>query len=267
MPLWIVATPIGTIGDLSPRARRVLASADVILCEDTRRTRRLLGACEIPAPPLLALHAHNEARQAGALADRCNHESVVLVSDAGTPAVSDPGGRLVEACHQRGVPLLSVPGPSALTTALAASGFPMVPATFMGFAPRKGLENWARTLASRPETMVIYEAPSRVASTMARLAHQMPHREAVLCRELSKQHEEVLRDQLPALAVSLEARESIRGECVVVIGPGEPVQDKGPDLTEVRGLKAIAAALAGQWQVPKKEVYRRLLDIKADFEP
>lgn len=262
MALWIVATPIGTLDDCSPRARQVLAEAAVIAAEDTRTTRRLLGALGIAAPPLVALHAHNEDRAAEALATRARDASVVLVSDAGTPAISDPGRHLVEAALRAGVEIRSVPGPSALATALAASGFPAAPSTFLGFPPRKGREGWAAEVAARPETLVMYEAPSRVASLVAALAAVVPSREAVLCRELSKRYEEVLRAPLPELATALAGRELL-GECVVVVGPGEaPARAEAVPLAEDASLKDVAAVLAARWGVSKREAYQRLLALE-----
>lgn len=257
MALWIVATPIGTLGDLSPRARQVLADADVIAAEDTRHTRKLLSAVDIPAPPLVALHAHNEEDRAASLAEQALTDTVVLVSDAGTPAVSDPGTRLVHACLDAGVEIRSVPGPSALAAALAASGFAAAPSTFLGFAPRKGRDGFCVSALTRPETLVIYEAPTRFADLVARLATLAPEREAAMCRELSKRFEEVARAPLGSLAEQLAER-TLKGECVLVVGPGEPLaaEAEGPVGTR---LKDIAGALAERWGMKKRDVYQRLL--------
>lgn len=256
--LWLVATPIGTLGDLSPRAREVLASAAVIAAEDTRTTRKLLSAVGIAAPPLVALHAHNEAERAEELAARAEGEEVVLVSDAGTPAVSDPGVLLVAAAHRRGVPVRSVPGPSALAAALAASGFPAAPSTFLGFAPRKGRDGFAREVLGRPETVVVFEAPSRVVDLVGRLAPLAPEREAALCREISKAFEEVVRGSLADLAAGLG---EVRGECVLVIGPGPALVADVAEL-EGEGLKDVARVLAERWGVPRRDVYQRLLALE-----
>lgn len=262
MALWLVATPIGTLGDIAPRAREVLASAATIAAEDTRTTHKLLHLLGIPAPPLVALHAHNEAERAEALARRAAAEEIALVSDAGTPGISDPGQLVVTAAHRLGVPVLSVPGPSALPTALAASGFPAAPAVFLGFPPRKGRETWAKVALARPETLVIYEAGNRVAGLVAALAAWQPDREACLCRELSKRHEENRRATLAGLAADLGARDAIRGECVLVVGPGEALVPERDALAADAGLGDIAAALAQRWGVPKKDAYRRLLELE-----
>lgn len=260
MPLWIVSTPIGTLDDASPRAREVLGSASAIYCEDTRTTRKLLTALGIPAPRLVALHAHNESERAAQVAEEARSSDVALVSDAGTPGVSDPGVGVVAACLERGVELRSVPGPSALAAALAASGFPAAPSVFLGFPPRKGRDGWCADVAGRPETLVVYEAPSRIGDLMRRLAAVAPDREAVLCRELSKRFEEVVRAPLQAQAKRW-TQETVRGECVVVLGPGSAEASSVPEvsLADDAGLKAIAAVLAKRWGVPKREAYQQLL--------
>jgi 16S rRNA (cytidine1402-2'-O)-methyltransferase len=260
VPLWLVATPIGTLGDLSPRAREILGSAAVIAAEDTRHTRQLLTATGIPAPHLEAVHAHNEDARADALVARAATEDVVLVSDAGTPAISDPGAAVVAAAHRAGIRILTVPGPSSLTSALAASGFPAAPSTFLGFPPRKGRGEWARDALRRPETLVVLEAGNRASDLVSELATLAPEREACLCRELSKLHEENLRRPLAALAADLAARASVRGEVVLVVGPGPALADApAAALAEDAGLKDIAAALASRWQAPRRDVYQELL--------
>ena len=262
MALWLVATPIGTLSDLSPRARQILAGADLIAAEDTRVLRKLLAALNIASPPVIALHAHNEQKVAQRLVQQAQDKQVVLVSDAGTPAISDPGRMLIERCHQAGVLLQSVPGPSALTSALAVSGFSILPMTFLGFAPRKGRDGFARQSLMRGETLVIFEAPSRLADLVNRLAALQPDREACMCRELSKKHEEVLRRPLADLAEQLKERERVRGECVLVIGPGDALE---PEKVEIdgQGLRAIAAALALRWGTSRQIAYRRLLEWEA----
>lgn len=259
MPLWIVATPIGTLDDLSPRARRVLAEADVVYAEDTRVTRRLLSGVDVSAPPLRALHAHNEHHLAEVAAARALEGDVVLVSDAGTPGWSDPGRRVIEACHRAGVELRSVPGPSAVTTAVAASGFPAAPSCFLGFAPRKGRASWARRALSHSSTVVLFEAPTRVAALVAALTAVSPEREAALCRELSKRHEEVLRLPLGALSEALAER-TLKGECVLVVGPGEPP----PAEARAAGnrLRDAASILAERWGVGRREAYQALLRLE-----
>jgi 16S rRNA (cytidine1402-2'-O)-methyltransferase len=260
--LWIVATPIGTLGDLSPRAREVLRGAALVLAEDTRTARRLLTAVEIPAPPIEALHAHNEESRAEAIARRAGEVEVALVSDAGTPAVSDPGRAVVAACHALAVPVRSVPGPSALAAALAASGFPAAPSAFLGFPPRKGRDAFADEVLRHAGTVVIYEAPSRVPDLLARLAARDPFREGVVARELSKAFEEVVRAPLGVLA----QRPAPRGECVVVVGPGTPPARDVPSVEAGASLKDVARVLADRWGVSPREAYQRLLEVEADLD-
>lgn len=259
MALYVVATPLGTLADLSPRAREVLGASAFIACEDTRVTRRLLSAVGVSAPPLVALHAHNEAEVADSLAQRALAEDGALVSDAGTPGVSDPGTRLVERALSLGVRVLSVPGPSALAAAVAASGFPAAPLSFLGFAPRRGRDGFVADLAARPETVVVFEAPGRIADLVGRLAGCAPTREAALCREISKRFEEVVRRPLPDLAADLQARSEILGECVLVVGPGEGTRPVAAAPPEPEGLKDIAAYLAERWGAPRRDIYQRLL--------
>lgn len=260
MALWLVATPIGTLGDASPRSQQVLGTADVVACEDTRSTRKLLGLLGVKAPELVAVHAHNEDAVAEKLVERARTETVALVCDAGTPGVSDPGSRVVTRAHQEGVQVLSVPGPSALAAALAASGFPAAPSTFIGFPARKGRDAWVDGLLSHPETVVIYEAPGRLRDLVDRIADRLPERELCMCREISKRFEEVCRLPARQLSEQLAAGEGIRGECVLVLGPGEVVTKEVATVTEDASLKDIAAALAARTGQKKRAVYQMLLD-------
>lgn len=256
MALYVVATPIGTLGDLSPRAREILGSVVLIACEDTRTTRKLLSATGVEAPQLLAVHAHNEQQVAERVAERALEEDVALVSDAGTPAISDPGVAVVAAAHAAGVTVLSVPGPSAVVSAVAASGFRAAPFTFMGFAPRKGRDAFAAELLGHAGTVAVFEAPGRVGDLVTRLAALQPDRPAVISRELSKRFEEHRRGPLSALAT-----EDIRGECVVVVGPG-PAYAAEQATVGGGSLKEVAGALAERWGVSKREAYQRLLELE-----
>jgi 16S rRNA (cytidine1402-2'-O)-methyltransferase len=263
LALWVVATPIGTLADLSPRAREVLGTAALVVAEDTRTTRRLLSAVDVPAPPLRALHSHNEQAVADEVAARALVEEVALVSDAGTPGISDPGSRVVSAVLACGGEVRSVPGPSALVAALAASGLASVPSTFVGFPPRKGRARWCRDALASPGVVVAYESPRRVVDLLAALAAVCPEREAAVCRELSKRHEEVDRGTLGALHTRWSARAEVRGECVVVVGAGQPpAEEVSVAVDEGAGVKDVSAALAVRWGVPRKEVYRALLDLE-----
>jgi 16S rRNA (cytidine1402-2'-O)-methyltransferase len=226
--LRIVATPIGNLADLSPRASEALLSADLIACEDTRRAGRLfqsLGAGRggsAERPPLLPLHDHNEDRQIGRVLERLEQgDAVALVSDAGTPLVSDPGYRLVRAALERNLPVEALPGPSAILAALVVSGLPPYPFTFLGFPPpRQGKRRrFFETHADLPHTVVFFESPQRAAASLAdAVAAFGEARNAALARELTKLHEEVLRGPLADVAAEVAERGKLRGEVTVVVG-------------------------------------------------
>lgn len=235
--LIIAATPIGNLGDASERLREALAEATVIAAEDTRRTSQLLKLLEIQnRPELIALHDHNEHSRAAALVARAAQEDVVLVSDAGMPTVSDPGFKVVQLAAERGVPVTVIPGPSAVTTALAVAGLPTDRFAFEGFLPRKQGERTRAlaVLANEHRTLVFFEAPTRLATTLADLAEYFGgSRLAAVCRELTKLHEEVRRGSLAEL--SEWASGGVRGEIVVVVG--------GAPASEVSEEEALAAVL------------------------
>ncbi len=237
--LHVVSTPIGNFGDLSPRAVAVLRAVSAILAEDTRHTRGLCERFEIRTP-LFAYHEHNEAAATPGLVRRLlDGESLALVSDAGTPLLSDPGARLVRAAIDAGVEVSPVPGPSALLAALAGAGLPTDRFTFFGFLARKGGER-SRAIAeivALAHTAVLYEAPARVGATLRDLADAgAGARATVVARELTKQYEEFRRGTVAELAAYYEEHEP-RGEIVIVVsGAPEAVPD-------VAGLEATAAAL------------------------
>jgi 16S rRNA (cytidine1402-2'-O)-methyltransferase len=218
--LFIVSTPIGNLGDLSPRAKEVLAEVDCIACEDTRVTRRLLRHFGIRAK-LLSYHEHNEERRARELVHRMlEGENIALVSDAGTPGVSDPGYRLVHSARQAGIRVRAVPGPSALLAALAACGLPTSSFLFLGFLPSRGSERRKaiESLCLERHTVVLFESPRRAGRLLLDLAREMPDREAVLMREMTKLHEEHRSGTLAELASWVTAREEpFRGELTIVI--------------------------------------------------
>jgi len=262
--LAVLATPIGNLGDLSPRARQVLAEADLVLCEDTRATRRLLSAVGLPTPTLWRCDAHREADQAGAVIARLQAgEAVVLVSDAGTPAISDPGGKVVEAVLAAGLAVVAVPGPSSVAAALSVSGLPASPFHFLGFPPRKegARSRWLVEASRLPGTLVMLESGRRLGGLVAELARLLPDRQAAICRELTKMHEAVLRGPLPELPA-----EDQPGEVVVVVGPGEPVAEAGPAAPSDGSLKAVAEVLAQRWGISRREAYQRLLVLEQDLQ-
>jgi 16S rRNA (cytidine1402-2'-O)-methyltransferase len=269
--LVLVATPIGNLGDLSPRAVAELRDADIIAAEDTRRTRTLLTHAGIPAAGRLrAVHAHNEHVEAERIVGLVREGArVVYVSDAGTPGVSDPGERLVRACVEEGLTVEVVPGPSAVLAALVVSGLPTTPFVFEGFLARKGSARSERIAAMRaaPATTVIFEAPLRIVATLAELRDALGgERRAVVARELTKLHEEVQRGTLAELADAVAAK-GPRGEYVIVIGPA--VRDDTRitiadadirsalerELTAGASKRDAAASVAAELGVAKRRVY------------
>lgn len=228
--LWIVATPIGTLGDLAPRAVATLASVEVVLAEDTRRARTLLSHHEVPIRGRLkSLHEHNEDRQVPVLIERLlSGESLALISDAGTPVLSDPGFTLIRAARGAGVRVCSIPGPSSFTAALAAAGQPPLPATLCGFLPARSSARRKRIteLAVIPWTLVVLLSPHRIARETADLAEIMGgEREATLLAELSKLHERAVIGSLTEIADSGEVA-GPRGEYILVVGPAGSRDEK-----------------------------------------
>lgn len=223
--LIVCPTPIGNLDDISPRVRDALVAADHIACEDTRRTGGLLDKLGIhPAPRLVSNHEGNEAARATELAQRVERgETVALVSDAGMPAISDPGFRLIRRCIERDLEVTVLPGPSVVPVALVASGLPTNRWRFEGFLPKRAGE-MERVLRST-ETVVAFESPRRVGESLAALAAIAPDRPAAVCRELSKLHEEVSRGSLAELARRF--RGDVKGEIVLVIGPASSEEHEG----------------------------------------
>jgi 16S rRNA (cytidine1402-2'-O)-methyltransferase len=229
--LYVVATPIGNLGDASPRSIEVLKAVDAIAAEDTRRTRKLLAHFGI-STSLLSYHDHNEERASRSVLERLEGgKDVALVSDAGTPLIADPGYRVVALCAERGVEIVTVPGPSAAVAALSISGLPPHPFYFAGYLPRKSGQRRTRleALGALGCTVVAYESPHRIASMLRDAAEVLGARRAVVARELTKVHEEVLRGTLEELAEAASGRR-LKGEMVVVFEGGlEP--EGGPPLT------------------------------------
>jgi 16S rRNA (cytidine1402-2'-O)-methyltransferase len=269
--LFIVATPIGNLEDLSPRAQRVLAGVDRIAAEDTRHSRRLLDQFGITTP-MLALHEHNEpTASAGLIARLLQGEDIALISDAGTPLISDPGYVLVREARQAGIQVVPVPGPSALITALSACGLPTDRFVYEGFLPSKqaARRSQLEQLATEARTLVFYESPHRIEGTLADLREIFGDaREAVLARELTKRFETFLSGDLATLAARLHADEDQRRGEFVIIVRGAPVMETGTHegervlriLLEELPLKQaahLAAAISGE---RKNDLYQRALD-------
>lgn len=271
--LWLVATPIGNLADLPPRAVEVLAAAALVCCEDTRRTGRLLQHAGVRAQRLAVANEHTELdRIAEVLDELAGGNDVVLVSDAGTPGVSDPGERIVGAAIDAGHRVSAVPGASAVLTALVISGLPTDRFAFEGFLPRKGRQRAERLdqIARDPRTVVIYEAPPRVERTLVDLTDKCgADRPVAVCRELTKMYEEVVRGTLGTIRV-----DEPRGEYVIVLG-GAPDSDAPVDDDTIRAaLRAelddgastrdAVAAVAASLSVPKNTVYPLAVALRTD---
>ncbi len=268
----LAATPIGNLGDASARLVEVLTSATVVAAEDTRVTQRLLAGLGIDnRPRLIALHEHNERERAAELVELARDQDVVVLSDAGMPTVSDPGFPLVEAAAAAGVDVTVVPGPSAVLTALAVSGLPTDRFTFEGFLPRKQGERLTalRALAGEQRTMVFFESPNRLGASLADLAAVLGgDRRAVVCRELTKLHEEVRRGPVAELAEW--AAEGVRGEIVVVVA-GAPAREADPAaaleqvlalVADGQRLKDAAAEVAEATGLSRRDLYQAARDAR-----
>ena len=270
--LYLVATPIGNLEDITLRALRVLREVDLIACEDTRHTRKLLSHYEI-SRPTISYHEHNERERASLLVARLEAgENIALVSDAGMPLISDPGHRLVREAILRGINVVPVPGPSALIAALAASGLPAVEFTFAGFLPPKRGARRARLaeLAASPATLIFYEAPHRLRESLADAYDMLGDRQCVIARELTKVHEEIARGMLSEMA-ALACERPLKGEIVLLLGPAvgdnrlKPVQgsisEEVEEIMRSEGLdrKSALKRVARLRGITRSEAYRRMV--------
>jgi 16S rRNA (cytidine1402-2'-O)-methyltransferase len=267
-----VATPIGNLEDITFRAVRILQEADLIACEDTRQTRKLLDRYGI-AKPTVSYHEHNEAeRSPELLAKLLTGVTVALVSDAGMPLISDPGYRLVRAAIDSGIRVEAVPGASALLTALAASGLPTDSFHFAGFLPAKAGQRLRalEALADQAATLIFYEAPHRIVETLAAVEQALGDRPVVVARELTKIHEEFLRGTVAQVRATLSARETVKGEITLLIGkPTAAAEDRTPlaeavDALVAEGLSRMEAikTVAHRRGLPKRAVYGELEKLK-----
>ena len=264
--LYLIATPIGNLEDITLRALRILRDeAAVVACEDTRQTQKLLQHFEI-RKPAIAYHEHNEASRAQEIVAMLQRgESVALVSDAGTPLISDPGYRVVAAAIAAGLTVVPIPGPSAALAALAASGLPTNEFRFVGFLPPKQIARRKALAALVPETatLIAYESPHRILESLADIEHEMGARPLVLARELTKVHEEFLRGSAAEILALLNARASVKGEITLVIGQAVREASNADPLAEIaqletQGLSRMDAIkmAAKRLGLPKREVYR-----------
>lgn len=283
--LYMVGTPIGNLGDMSPRVAEAFRAADAICCEDTRVTSKLLAHLGI-SKTLIRCDENVIVQRAPELVDRLlAGETLAFASDAGMPSVSDPGQVLVDAARDAGVEVQVIPGPSACVTALVASGISCEHFFFEGFLPRKHGERVRRLseLACIPGALLFYESPHRAAASLQAIAQVFPKRRVALCRELTKLHEEVLRDKAPALLETVLARGEMRGEMVIVVAPPDPdettgiaVQVDAPDQQELLAkdiacaleaeepASAIAKRLSQKYSLRKREVYARVLAMQEE---
>jgi len=226
--LYIVGTPIGNLEDLSIRAQKILQSVSIVACEDTRQSSKLMAAASAHRP-LLSLHEHNESQRCHELIERLlRDEDIALISDAGTPLISDPGYRLVEAAVAAGIQVSPIPGASAVLSALSVAGLPTDQFAFIGFLPHKSvaraklLEKWATIEA----TLVCFESPHRILETLEQLSSLWPNRRLAACRELTKMHEEILRGNPAEIHEKLRQRNSVKGEFTLVIDRASPEQNE-----------------------------------------
>lgn len=268
--LYVVATPIGNLDDLSIRATKILAECDYIFAEDTRRTRQLLSHLNL-SKPLYSVHAHTEPAAIERYAEQViKSRSVALVSDAGTPVISDPGAELIRAVINKGGQVCPIPGPSAVLCALIGSGLATSAFRFVGFLPRNGQPriDALATIATTPEPVVFFESPHRVHETLTELALRCPQRQAAMGRELTKIYEEFVRGTLSELAATLT--HELRGEVTFVLGAQESTQPQEIDDTTIETqissllslghhAKEIASIVAARYGLPRREAYAKVI--------
>ena len=273
--LYIVATPMGNLEDITFRAVRLLKEADLIAAEDTRHSRKLLNHYNI-ATPMIACHEHNEEKMSTGLISRLtNGETIALISDAGTPLISDPGYKLVRMAGEAGITVVPIPGCNAAVAGLSAAGLPTDAFLFLGFPPKKQGKQSSALEAVKPQTatLVFYESPKRIKALIARAIEILGNRNACLARELTKRYEEFIRGPLSDILAELEARDQVKGECVLFIQGADPDEAalSPEDLQAVilERLKEnprtgdLAKELAKTHNLPKKLVYDTILSLKA----
>ncbi len=268
--MYLVATPIGNLGDITDRARQILTDADVIACEDTRSTAKLLTLLGLPSKTLIACHDHNEAHAALGLIERIKQgHSVALVSDAGAPLISDPGYGLVDLARAHDVRVTTLPGPSAVIAALQLSGLPSDRFLFAGFLPAKttARKQTLRELSAVPATLIFFESPNRLAASLADMEAVLGNRNAAVVRELTKIYEESVRASLSDLVRRYDSQ-TVKGEIVVVIGPPQEQAPPSGDSLDERisaalaqglGVRDAAALVAAETGHPRRQVYARAL--------
>ncbi len=269
--LYVVATPIGNLEDITYRAARVLGSVDLIACEDTRKSRILLQRLKLPTPTM-SLHKFSEREKTHTILDRLEKgQHVALISEAGTPAVSDPGSRLVRAALEEGYRVVPIPGPSSITAALSVSGVDCSSFVYFGFAPKKArqLRDFFGGIISEERTCVFFESPQRIRATLKSAAEILGSRKMAVMRELTKLHEEIIRGTPEAILAELETRPSVKGEIVVVIEPGvsapafvDLAEAVKTLLAEGYSGKRLADEAHQRFGVKKSTAYNKFLEMK-----
>jgi len=274
--LYVVATPIGHMEDITLRALRTLAEVDLIAAEDTRHTRKLLSRHDI-STPLVSYHDHNKEKRTPELLRKLEAgNTIALVTDAGTPSVSDPGYYLVKNAIQKAISVVPIPGPSAVITALSVSGLPSDGFVFIGFVPRKAgkRQEFLGNLKGERRTLIFYESPKRLLSLLQTMSDVFGNREVVLARELTKIHEELLRGKLDNVVEALRRRSSLKGECTVLVEGCQGKKDI--DLASVRNhlrrlrrdkqvsLSKLAKEVAGEFGLSKQTVYEEALRLEKE---
>ena len=273
--LNVVATPIGNRGDITLRALDTLAEVDLIAAEDTRHTRRLLTHYAI-RNSMISLHEHNENQRTGTLVQRLRGgESIALVSDAGTPTLSDPGYRLIKEAIASGIRIVPIPGASAVLASLCASGLPTDAHVFMGFLPRKEgkRQKILQSLTAEKKTIIFYESPKRIKVLISDLINTLGDRRGVLSREMTKRHEEFIRGDLSQLLDVLADRPEIKGECTLVVEGGADQEIPAADALReeiIQGLhrdgirlSSLVKNIAERYGLPRKQIYDQALKIKS----
>ncbi len=268
--LYLVATPIGNLGDITLRALSTLAAADTVLCEDTRTSGKLMERFAIRTK-LSPYHEHNAQKVRPHILERLEQgAAIALISDAGMPLVSDPGYRLVKEAAERGIPVTTCPGPSAVLTGLALSGLPTDRFLFAGFLPQKPGERrkLLDELKAIRATLIFFESPHRIAETLNAIAEALPGRSVAVARELTKLHEEVLRGKASEVAATLGARPAVKGEITLMVGP--PAEDETQaseadieaaieDALKILPASKAASEVARRFNVNKADIYQRIL--------
>ena len=266
--LYVVATPIGNLGDITQRAIDTLSKVEVILCEDTRHSKKLLQNIGVDKK-LIAYHDHSTTKERQKILSLlAEGKDLALISDAGTPVVSDPGYRLISEAIEAGVKIVPIPGASAVIAALSASGLPSDRFSFIGFAPHKSRDNFVDSLNLLDGTIIFYESPARLKDMLERLAKKHGDRQAVIAREMTKLHEELIRGSVQTLLEILSKRESIKGEVTILLAPygadlsDEAIMHELKALLSHEPLRSAVDKVADDMQANRRRVYQIALRLK-----